>query len=70
MPCTGPAMPTEEEVTDVTNDVISYLREKHNIFMMPEKAIKPHGQFNRLKGLGELRLAIKEMMKQTACEEF
>lgn len=67
MPCMGPGEPTADEVEKVTQDVLEFLRTKHNL--LPEKTTAWVSN-TRPKVIEQLRTAIKEVIFQQYCEEF
>jgi hypothetical protein len=78
MACMGPTI-SEKQITTVYNNVLAFLREKHNIFdQTPEQleqyceAVPIHRMLlkHRKKGLKLLKEALREVIIQDACENF
>lgn len=68
MPCTGPSIPDDKEIDQVTNEVLQFLKEKHRIHFMEERF--SFTKESRAKERLMLRESIKDLLVGRNFEEF
>lgn len=70
MPCMGPSMPNDNEIDQVTDQVMQFLKEKHRVQGMEKEFHTGFTARIRAKDRAQLREAIKSLLDSRNCEEF
>ena len=68
MACTGPSMPDDKEIDQVTDEVLQFLKEKHRVHGMDERYT--FMRESRAKERLLLRESIKDLLVGRNCDEF
>jgi len=70
MACSGPMMPGNKEIDQVTDEVLQFLNTKHRVHDMPKEFHHGFTTQNRKEERAKLREVIRLLLEGRNCEEW